>query len=91
MKFWSTPDALRDCAPMVGLNTAVVSFQNGVIAADEIAKVYGRPRTLGGVANIAAIIERPGVIRHTGTMASLQWESWTEEYPPRFEPSSMPA
>jgi 2-dehydropantoate 2-reductase len=38
---------------------------------DAIAKQYGKERTLGGVANIAAVIERPGVIRHTGTMAIL--------------------
>jgi 2-dehydropantoate 2-reductase len=71
VKLWSTEDALRDARPMVGPNTAVVSFQNGVVAVDAIAKQYGKERTLGGVANIAAVIERPGVIRHTGTMAIL--------------------
>ena len=71
VKLWSTEDALRDAKPMVGPNTAVVSFQNGVVAVDAITKAYGKERTLGGVANIAAVIEKPGVIRHTGTMAML--------------------
>jgi 2-dehydropantoate 2-reductase len=71
VKLWSTEDALRDAKPMVGPNTAVVSFQNGVVAVDAITKAYGKERTLGGVANIAAVIEKPGVIRHTGTMAIL--------------------
>jgi len=71
VKLWSTEQALRDAAPLVGPNTAVVSFQNGVIAADTIASLYGKPRTLGGVAQIAAVIEKPGVIRHSGTMAVL--------------------
>jgi len=71
VKLWGTEDALRDAAPLVGPNSAVVSFQNGVVAADLIAKAYGRERTLGGVSNIAAVIESPGVIRHTGTMAVL--------------------
>jgi 2-dehydropantoate 2-reductase len=71
VKLWSTQQALRDAAPMVGPNTAVVSFQNGVVAADTIAKLYGKQRTLGGVAQIAAVIEKPGVIRHSGTMAAL--------------------
>lgn len=71
VKLWSTEDALRDAKPMVGPNTAVVSFQNGVVAVDAITKVYGKERALGGVANIAAVIEKPGVIRHTGTMAIL--------------------
>jgi len=71
VKLWSTEDALRDARPLVGAQTAVVSFQNGVVATDLIAQAYGGQRTLGGVANIAAVIERPGVIRHTGTMAVL--------------------
>jgi 2-dehydropantoate 2-reductase len=71
VKLWSTEQALRDAAPLVGPNTAVVSFQNGVVAVDTIAKIYGNERTLGGVAQIAAVIEKPGVIRHTGTMAVL--------------------
>lgn len=71
VKLWSTEDALRDAKPLVGPNTAVVSFQNGVVATDAIARMYGKERTLGGVAQIAAVIEQPGVIRHTGTMANL--------------------
>jgi 2-dehydropantoate 2-reductase len=71
VKLWSTEQALRDAAPLVGPNTAVVSFQNGVVAVDAIGKIYGDQRTLGGVAQIAAVIEKPGVIRHTGTMAVL--------------------
>ncbi len=71
VKLWSTEQALRDVAPLVGPNTAVVSFQNGVLAAETIARLYGKQRTLGGVANIAALIEKPGVIRHNGTMATL--------------------
>jgi len=71
VKLWSTEDALRDARPLVGAQSAVVSFQNGVVATDLIAQAFGKERTLGGVANIAAVIERPGVVRHTGTMAVL--------------------
>jgi 2-dehydropantoate 2-reductase len=71
VKLWSTEQAVQDAAPLVGPNTAVLSFQNGVVAVDTIAKIYGDQRTLGGVAQIAAVIEKPGVIRHTGTMAVL--------------------
>jgi 2-dehydropantoate 2-reductase len=57
--------------PLIGPDTAVVSFQNGIIAVDTILPVYGREHTMGGVANIAALIEEAGVIRHNGNMASL--------------------
>jgi len=73
VKLWATREALEQARPMVGPDTAVVSFQNGVIAVDEVVAAYGRERALGGVANIAAVIERPGVIRHTGSMALLQF------------------
>ena len=36
VKLWSTREALEQARPMVGPDTAVVSFQNGVIAVDEV-------------------------------------------------------
>ena len=85
VKLWSTPAALADAEPMVGPNTAIVSFQNGVVAADQIAQTYGRGRTLGGVANIGAVIEKPGVIRHTGTMAGLTFGELDGTLSPRVQ------
>lgn len=71
VKLWSTEDAARAAKPLIGKNTAVVSFQNGVIAVDTLVSVLGREHVMGGVANIAALIEEPGVIRHNGNMANL--------------------
>ena len=71
VKLWSTDDAARTIAPMMGPNSAVVSWQNGVVAEDILIKLYGKERVIGGVSNIAALIEAPGVIRHNGTMARL--------------------
>jgi 2-dehydropantoate 2-reductase len=71
VKLWSTEDAVAAAKPLIGPDTAVVSFQNGIIAVDTILPVYGREHTMGGVANIAALIEEAGVIRHNGNMASL--------------------
>ncbi len=71
VKLWSTADAARTIAPMMGPNSAVVSWQNGVVAEDILIKLYGKERVIGGVSNIAALIEAPGVIRHNGTMARL--------------------
>lgn len=85
VKLWATADALRDARPLVGPDSAVVSFQNGVVAADQVAEAYGRARTLGGVANIAAVIEQPGFIRHTGTMAMLQFGELDGSSSPRVQ------
>ncbi len=71
VKLWSTEDAARAIAPLMGPNSAVVSWQNGVVAEDILIKQYGKERVIGGVSNIAALIESPGVIRHNGAMARL--------------------
>ena len=71
VKLWSTEDAARAIAPLMGPNSAVVSWQNGVVAEDILIEQYGKERVIGGVSNIAALIESPGVIRHNGTMARL--------------------
>jgi len=71
VKLWSTEEAVQAAKPLVGPDTAVISFQNGIIAVDTVLPVHGKEHTMGGVANIAALIEKPGVIRHNGQMASL--------------------
>lgn len=71
VKLWATEEAAAAAKPLVGPNTVAVSFQNGVVAVDSLVPVLGREHVMGGVANIAALIEEPGVIRHNGTMASL--------------------
>ena len=71
VKLWSTDEVARTIAPVMGPNSAVVSWQNGVVAEDILLKHYGKEHVIGGVSNIAALIEAPGVIRHNGTMARL--------------------
>jgi 2-dehydropantoate 2-reductase len=85
VKLWSTDEAVAAIKPLVGSGTAVVSFQNGVIAVDTVRRAYGDEHTLGGVANIAAVIEQPGVIRHTGSMAVLSFGELNGRSSPRVE------
>jgi 2-dehydropantoate 2-reductase len=71
VKLWDTQAAARAIESVVGPQTAIVSFQNGIEAVDIMIKAYGRKRVIGGTAHIAAVIERPGVIRHNGTLQRL--------------------
>jgi 2-dehydropantoate 2-reductase len=71
VKLWSTQDAVRAIAPLMGPNSTALSWQNGVLAEDLLIERYGKERVIGGVSNIAALIDEPGVIRHNGTMARL--------------------
>lgn len=71
VKLWDTEAALAQAKPLVGPQTAIVSFQNGIESVDRIAAAYGEQAALGGTCHIAAAIARPGVIAHTGSMARL--------------------
>jgi len=71
VKLWTTEEAAAAAKPMIGPNTVAVSFQNGVVAVDTLLPILGKEHVMGGVANIAALIEGPGVIRHNGNMANL--------------------
>src|SRR5262249_42376083 len=59
--------ALPLIPPMLGDSTAVLTVQNGVDSAGDVAVVVGEHRTLGGTTYIATALEAPGVIVQTGT------------------------
>jgi 2-dehydropantoate 2-reductase len=53
-------EALRPC---VGADTAIISLQNGVDAAERIGAILGMQHVLGGATWISSAVEAPGVIR----------------------------
>ncbi len=71
VKLWDTEAAACAVAPIIGPETGVISFQNGVQRDDILRAVLGNAPVMGGVSNISASIARPGVIRHVGTMQRL--------------------
>ena len=71
VKLWDTDAAACAAAPLIGPETTVISLQNGVDAEERLVEALGAAHVLGGVSQIAAVIARPGVIRHTGTMATV--------------------
>ena len=71
VKLWDTEAAGRAALPMIGPGTTVVSLQNGVECNDILGPIVGGGRLIGGIAQIAATIEAPGVISHLGTMGRI--------------------
>jgi 2-dehydropantoate 2-reductase len=71
VKLWDTETAAARIRPLIGPQTAVISFQNGVVKDDLLRATLGDAAVAGGVCYIAATIAAPGVIRHTGTMQKL--------------------
>jgi len=66
VKSYDTRDAASDLAPLLGEETAVVSFQNGVDNEAWLADEIGAGHVVGGVAYIFSTIAESGVVAHTG-------------------------
>jgi 2-dehydropantoate 2-reductase len=71
VKLWDTETAGGLTRALVGSNTRVITLQNGVDSVERLAPILGDDATIGGATYIVATIARPGVIRHTGTMAKV--------------------
>ena len=85
VKLWDTETAAEMCKPMIGSDTLVIPFQNGVSSMDRLSTVLNPAQVGGGVAHIAAAIGAPGVIKHTGTMARLTFGERDGTVSPRME------
>ena len=73
VKLYDTLAAAEAIRPLIGPETGVVTFQNGITGAEVLADKLGPEHVLGGVAKISAVVAEPGVIRHTGTIADLDF------------------
>jgi 2-dehydropantoate 2-reductase len=71
VKLWDTDAALQQLQPLVGPETALVSFQNGVLKDSMLRAAYDDSQLIGGVAYVATTMSEPGVIRRTGPLQRL--------------------
>jgi 2-dehydropantoate 2-reductase len=65
VKLYDTDSAVAMLPPLLGPETIVVPFQNGVDAVGVLSQAVGARRVAGGTTYIVAGIEAPGVVRHT--------------------------
>jgi len=67
VKTYDNATALPLIAPLLGSDSVVLTIQNGVDSAREVARVAGEPRVIAGATYIATALSAPGVIEQTGT------------------------
>jgi 2-dehydropantoate 2-reductase len=72
VKLWDTENAGEQTRPLIGPNTRVITLQNGVDSVERLAPILGDDVTIGGATYVVTTIARPGVIRHTGTIAKIR-------------------
>ncbi len=80
VKLWDTEAAIDQIRPIVGPNTTVVSFQNGVLKDDYMVRAFGAQRVIGGVCYVATAIARPGVIARTGPLERMVFGEFDGTY-----------
>lgn len=85
VKAYDTESAAELCRPLIGPDTGVVTFQNGVDSTETLSRVLGPGHVVGGVANISAIIESPGVVRHFAELQILRFGEMDDSRTPRVE------
>jgi 2-dehydropantoate 2-reductase len=71
VKLWDTEKAGEQARALIGSNTRVITFQNGVDSVERLAPILGDEATVGGATYIVATIARPGVIQQTGANAKV--------------------
>ncbi len=67
VKTYSNSQALPLVGPLVGPDTAVLTLQNGIDSADELAAILGRAPMLAGTTYIGVTLVQPGLVEHVGT------------------------
>jgi len=72
VKLWDTEKAGEIARPLIGPNTRLITFQNGVDSVERLTPILGKEHVIGGVAYIATVIDAPGVIKHTSQFAALR-------------------
>ena len=83
VKLWDTAQAIEQIRPLVGPDTAVISFQNGVLKDDALRAAFEARQLMGGVGYVATTIAAPGVIRQTGPMQRLLFGEFDGSQSPR--------
>jgi len=76
VKGQDTKSAAALIEPVVGPDTAIVSFQNGVEWLDILSTQYSPDAVMPGATMTPATIEAPGVIRHIGGSRAITIGEW---------------
>ncbi|MGA8936644.1 MAG: 2-dehydropantoate 2-reductase [Pseudolabrys sp.] len=73
VKLWDTETAAAAARPLLGPDSRLITFQNGVDSVERLSGVLGPERVVGGAAAIATTISSPGVIKHTSQFAAIRF------------------
>ena len=79
VKLWDTELAAEAARPLLGPDSRLITFQNGIDNVDRLCGELGDDRVVGGAAYIATVIASPGVIKHTSPIRDLAFRPRRQE------------
>ena len=85
VKMGDTEAAAETCKALLGPETTLITFQNGIQSASHIGAVLGMDYVVPGAAYIASVISEPGIIQHTGKAAKLVFGEMNGETSSRLQ------
>ena len=85
VKTLGTDAAATSMQSMVGPETSVLSFQNGIDAAERIGAVVGMEHMVGAATWLSSAIEAPGVIRQVSQFRRIVLGELDGRITPRTE------
>jgi 2-dehydropantoate 2-reductase len=71
VKLWDVENVGEKLRAIVGPRTAVIPLQNGVDAAERLARILGSEVVMGGMAFVTGTIIAPGIVRQTGAYQQM--------------------
>ncbi len=85
VKAGSLEEAAAACRPLIGKDTVVVPFLNGVEAAERLSAILDPSCVANGVAFISTTVTAPGVIAQTGGFARFVFGERDDTASPRLK------
>ncbi len=85
VKLADTEAAAAACRPLLGADTAVVPFQNGVESRERVRAVLGAGHACAGCCYVSVAIDGPGVIRQAGAFSRFLFAEADGAQSPRLE------
>ena len=73
VKLYDVEETCELIKPLIGRDTAVISFLNGIDSEERMRVILGDRAVVGGTAQIPSNIQEPGVIEHKASLAALEF------------------
>jgi len=74
VKSYDTENAIKEAKSIIGVNTVVLSLQNGLDHVNKISKIVSREKIIAGVTTHGAFFSKSGLIKHTGSGETILGE-----------------